>query len=169
MSVLIALTLTLASFAFGITYLGTTSLAGLLSLWCLFITWGGYFANGADANSVKVTLGGSILGVVLGCICVACILSIPLGSLNIPLWVAIFVAIFTYMSKIPLFAALPSTVNGFGCVFAYVLQTEGMLSMGVLTGFNFTNPAILLTVSVIAGVAIGVASNKVTGLIAASE
>ena len=165
MPTLIALTTSLSGLAFVIAYLGTTVLAGYVALWALFIAWGCYYANGANAESVKQTLGALIFGIVLACICCMLILSVPIGSVTVPVWVAIFVAAFVYLSKIPLFSALPTTVYGFALVFAYVLQTDGMLDMAVLTAPSFTNPLILLTVSCVIGVVWGVLSNKLTGVL----
>ena len=169
MPTLTALTLSIGGFAFVIVYLGTTVMAGIVALWALFIAWGGYFANGANMESVKLTLGAMIFGIVLGCICCMLILSVPIGSLTVPVWVAIFVAIFVYLSKIQLFSALPTTVNGFALVFAYVLQTEGMFDMAVLTAPSMENPLLLLTVSSVIGVLWGVLSNKLTGVLSGDK
>ncbi len=169
MPTLTALTLSIGGFAFVIVYLGTTVMAGIVALWALFIAWGGYFANGANMESVKLTLGAMIFGIVLGCICCMLILSVPIGSLTVPVWVAIFVAAFVYLSKIQLFSALPTTVNGFALVFAYVLQTEGMFDMAVLTAPSMENPLLLLTVSSVIGVLWGVLSNKLTGVLSGDK
>ena len=169
MSTLIALTLSIGGLAFVIVYLGTTVMTGIVALWALFIAWGGYFANGANMESVKLTLGALIFGIVLACICCMLILTVPIGSLTVPVWVAIFVAIFVYLSKIQLFSALPTTVNGFALVFAYVLQTEGMFDMAVLTAPSMENPLLLLTVSSVIGVVWGVLSNKLTGVLSGDK
>ena len=169
MPTLTSLTLSIGGLAFVIVYLGTTVIAGLVALWALFIAWGGYYANGANMESVKLTLGALIFGIVLACICCMLILSVPVGSVTVPFWVAVFVAVFVYSSKIELFSALPTTVNGFALVFAYVLQTEGMMDMAVLTAPSFTNPLVLLTASSVIGVVWGVLSNKLTGVLSSDK
>ena len=92
MPTLTALTLSIGGLAFVIVYLGTTVMAGIVALWALFIAWGCYFANGANTESVKQTLGALIFGIVLACICCMLILSVPVGSVTVPFWVAVFVA-----------------------------------------------------------------------------
>lgn len=165
MAPLLALTTVLSVSAFFVVWLCTTLLANIVLVWAVFICWGTYFANGANMESVKLSLGALVLGIVLAHIAVIAIVNIPVGTVTAAVWVAVFVGIFTYASRVKLLSALPTTVNAFALIFAYVLQTPGKLSMDVLTALDFTNPMLKMIASAIFGVAVGVATNYLTGIL----
>jgi len=169
MPAILALTTVLGVTAFFVVWLSTTLLANIVLVWAVFICWGTYFANGANIESIKLSLGALILGIVLGQIAVICIITIPVGTVTAAVWVAVFVAIFTYASKVKLLSALPTTVNAFAMMFAYVLQTPDQLTMEVMTAADFTNPMLKLIASVIFGVAVGYGTNYLTGILSSDE
>ncbi len=169
MPAIIALTAVLGVSAFFVVWLSTTLLANIVLVWAVFICWGTFFANGANMESVKLSLGALTLGIVLGLISVICIVNIPVGAVTAAVWVGVFVAIFTYASKVKLFSVLPTTVYGFAMMFAYVLQTPDQLTMEVLAAPDFTNPALKLIASAIFGVAVGFGTNYLTGILSSDE
>ena len=169
MPAILALTTVLGVAAFFVVWLSTTLLANIVLVWAVFICWGTYFANGANIESIKLSLGALILGIVLGQIAVICIVNIPVGTVTAAVWVAVFVAIFTYASQVKLLSALPTTVNAFAMMFAYVLQTPDVLTMEVMTAADFTNPMLKLIASVIFGVAVGYGTNYLTGILSSDE
>ncbi len=169
MPAILALTTVLGVAAFFVVWLSTTLLANIVLVWAVFICWGTYFANGANVESIKLSLGALILGIVLGQIAVICIITIPVGTVTAAVWVAVFVAIFTYASQVKLLSVLPTTVNAFAMMFAYVLQTPDVLTMEVMTAADFTNPMLKLIASVIFGVAVGYGTNYLTGILSSDE
>ena len=169
MPAIIALTAVLSVSAFFVVWLSTTLLANIVLVWAVFLCWGTYFANGANMESIKLSLGALILGIVLGTIAVICIVNIPVGTVTAAVWVAVFVAIFTYASKVKLFSVLPTTVYAFAMVFAYVLQTPDQLTMEVLSAQDFSNPMLKLIASAIFGVAVGHGTNYLTGILSSDE
>jgi ABC-type antimicrobial peptide transport system permease subunit len=63
-------------------------------------------------------------------------------------------------ANIPALSAIPATVLGYSATFAYVLQTPGILSTNVLLSASWENPVIIVSVSLVLGVAFGIVSAK---------
>ena len=56
--------------------------------------------------------------------------------------------------------AIPASVYGYAATAAYLLQTEGALDMNTLTGANFSNALVIISVSLIVGALFGWLSGK---------
>lgn len=138
------------------TWLAFGPLSGYILIWAIFISWAGFAALGGDNDALKSTIICGVFGVVIGWIAAYIVLSIPLGeTLGMPLWSAIVVAVTAFIvvfaSNIQIFGAVPASVLSYAATFAYLLQTNGKLSLDTLTTINFDNPILLITLSVICG------------------
>ncbi len=72
------------------TWLAFGPLAGLVTIWAIFIGWAQYFHNGADTAALKNTIVCSIFGAVLAGVAFILMGLIPLGDLlTAPVWVAV--------------------------------------------------------------------------------
>jgi hypothetical protein len=138
------------------TWLAFGPLSGYILIWAIFISWAGFAALGGDNEALKSTMICGVFGVVIGWIAAYIVLSIPLGeTLGMPLWSAIVVAVTAFIvvfaSNFQIFGAVPASVLSYAATFAYLLQTNGKLSLDTLTTINFDNPILLITLSVICG------------------
>lgn len=138
------------------TWIALDPLSGYILIWAVFIAWAGFAALGGDNQALQSTVICGVFGVVIGWIGAFILLTFPLGdSLGGPLWSAIVVGITAFMvvfaSNFQLFSAVPVSVLSYAATFAYLLQTEGKMSLVTLTGINFDNPILLISLSVILG------------------
>lgn len=145
-------------------------LAGIVSIWVAFISWGCFFAIGGDGKALQNTIVCNILGAVIAWIGLLIFLGIPLAeTLTVPIWagivVAVTVLIMCLLAHIEVFSAIPASVFGYASVAAYSLQTEGAMSMGALTGGS-NNALIVVVVSAVAGAILGMISGKIGGALA---
>ncbi len=142
-------------------------LAGVVSIWVVFISWGCFFAIGGDGKALQNTIVCNILGAVIAWIGLLIFLGIPLAdSITVPIWagivVAVTVLIMCLLAHIELFSSIPAGVFGYASVAAYALQTDAALTMGALTG-GTNNALIIVVVSAVAGATLGMVSGKVGG------
>lgn len=138
------------------TWIALDPLSGYILIWAVFIAWAGFAALGGDNQALKSTIVCGVFGIVIGWIGAYILLTIPLGeSLGGPLWSAIVVGVtaFTvvFASNFQIFSAVPASVLSYAATFAYLLQTDGKMSIPTLTSINFDNPLLLISLSVILG------------------
>jgi len=171
MNPITATSLSIAIFGAIATWMALSPLSGLVLIWAIFIAWAAFAALGGDNTAFKNTVVCGIFGVFIGWIGAYGFLAIPYGEvLGTPLWAALVVAVtafaVVFASHISLFAAVPASVLAYAATFAYLLQTEGKMSLQTLTSPSFENPLFLISLSVILGAIFGklstVAAAKVT-------
>jgi Protein of unknown function (DUF1097) len=66
-------------------------------------------------------------------------------------------------ANIPQLATIPCSVVGYSMTFAYLLQTPNMLTKEVLTGISLSNPLFVISISIVVGTYLGVASVILSG------
>lgn len=138
------------------TWIALDPLSGYILIWAVFIAWAGFAAIGGDNQALISTIVCGVFGVVIGWIGAYILLTFPLGdSLGGPLWSAIVVGVTAFVvvfaSHIQLFSAVPASVLSYAATFAYLLQTDGKMSIITLTSVNFDNPILIISLSVILG------------------
>ncbi|MGH1537139.1 MAG: DUF1097 domain-containing protein [Gammaproteobacteria bacterium] len=149
-------------------------LSGIVLIWVAFIAWACFFAIGGDSKALQNTIVCSIMGAVVAWIALLIILAIPLASvLSLPIWagivIAVTVTIMCLLAQIECFSAIPATVLGYASVAGYSLQTTDALSMGALTSANFSNPLIVVGLSLVVGAILGMISGKVGAALTSGE
>lgn len=166
MNNLTALSLSIGALSGVATFLAVGPTAGLFLIWAATIAWAAYFALGANEEASKNTVVCGAFGVFMAWIAAVLIINIPAGSICFPLLaslaVAISVVVLCLAASISHLASIPASVLGYSSVFAYLLQTPDRLTPGVLLGFSWHNPLLIVTASIIIGVGFGVASAKLS-------
>lgn len=157
-----------------LTYLALGPLSGIFSIWAVFVFIATGVAIGGTNEAFKNLVICGFLGVVLAWLASLIILSVPLAaSLTLPVWAAIVVGILAsfigWMANLPIFGAVPATVVGFACTFAYLLQTKGMLATKVLLSLNVINPLVLMAISLVVAAGSGIAIVFMTGKLTAKQ
>ena len=141
-------------------------LSGKVLIWAVFIGWAVYFVLGGDGKALQKTVICNVLGAILAWITLLIILAIPLaGALSLPIWagivIGVLVTIMCLLAHIEIFDSIPASVIGYACVAAYALQTPDAFTMNALTSGSFSNPLIVIGVSLVIGAILGMVSGKV--------
>ena len=149
-------------------------LSGMVLIWVAFISWACFFAIGGDGKALQNTIVCSLLGAVIAWIALLLILGIPLASvLSLPIWagivIAITVTILCLLANIECFSAIPAGVLGYASVAGYALQTPDALTMGSLTSPSFSNPLVIVAVSLVIGAILGMVSGKIGAALTSGE
>lgn len=157
--------LTALSFSIGIlagaaTFFAVGPLSGYFFIWAATIPWAAYFALGANEAAFKGTIICSIFGVVMAWITAYLLLNVPADALlGFPLMAALTVTVAVIVlclaAIIPQLSAIPASVFGYSMTFAYLLQTPDKMTKDVLLGISFSNPLIVISVSIVIGVYLG--------------
>ena len=138
-------------------------LAGFTLIWAIFIAWGAFAALGGDNAAMKKTIVCGLFCVIVGWATAFGFLNIPLAEiLGVSVWAGVMVGISAFVvvasSHFKVFEAVPASVLAYAATFAYLLQTDVMMSNATLTTFDFSNPILLISSSVILGALFGKAS-----------
>jgi hypothetical protein len=153
------------------TWLALSPLAGMVTIWAIFIAWGSYFHNGADMAALKNTIVCGIFGSVLAGVAFALITKVGLGegtslALNAAVWVGVTVFLLVMGASIPMFSVIPSAVYGFAATAAYAIHAGADLSAaGNTLNMDFSNPVIVISLSLIVGAVFGMISGKLAAMI----
>lgn len=156
------------------TWLALSPLAGMVTIWAIFIAWGSYFHNGADAAALKNTIVCGIFGSVLAGVAFALITKVGLGegtplAINAAVWVGLAVFVLVMGATIPAFSVIPSAVYGFAATAAYAIHAgEDLSSAGNTLAMDFSNPVLVISLSIIVGAVFGMVSGKVSAMISGS-
>jgi hypothetical protein len=163
MTQLVALSVSIGVLGAVATWLYLT--VGGILIWAGFIAWACFFHAGGDQAALQKTVINNIFGVICGWGAAVLILGVPLaGTLTLPVWAGIAVGIAAFIlvmgAHIPLLSAIPAGVYGFGCTFAYLLQTPGKLALPKLMAPSMENALIVVPISMALGAVFGFASAK---------
>lgn len=174
MNPLTATSLSIAIFGAIATWIALSPLSGFVLIWAIFIAWAAFAALGADNTAMKDTVVCGLFGVLIGWIGAFAFLALPLGEvLGTPLWAAIVVAVtafaVVFASNIALLGAVPASVLAYAATFAYLLQTEGKMSLVTLTSSSFENPLLIISLSVVLGAVFGKLSTLAAAAVSAEE
>lgn len=141
--------------------LATWACAGPLAatntqIWIIFVAWAAYFHSGGTATALSSNIPGHILGAIVGWLALVTIWHYPdliSGPVIAAIAVAIGAAIIVQMSKVSLFANIPTAVLAFACIAGYTLLAGKMGSL--YSTDPFANPLSITIISMIAGAIIG--------------
>lgn len=165
MSGLIALALSIGGLGAVATWLALGPLAGIVTIWAIFVAWGSYFHNGADQASLKNTIVCGIFGSVMAGIAFILIGQVPLGDVfTAPVWVGVTVFVLVFASQVPALSVIPTSVYGYAVTAAYLLHIGGdPLAVGL------SNPIVVISLSLIAGAIFGMLSGKLSEILTSNE
>lgn len=150
------------------TWLALSPLAGFVTIWAIFIAWGSFFHNGADTAALKNTIVCGIFGSVMAGVAFALITHVPIGPLpvNAAIWVGVAVFLLVMGASIPAFSVIPSAVYGFAATAAYAIHAEpGLAATTKTLAMDFSNPVLVISLSLIVGAVFGMLSGKLSALI----
>jgi len=165
MSGLVALALSIGGLGAVATWLALGPLAGMVTIWAIFIAWGSYFHNGADTAALKNTIVCGIFGSVMAGIAFILIGQFSLGDvLTAPVWVGVTVFVLVFASQVPALAVIPTSVYGYAATAAYVLHVGGDPLAA-----DLSNPIIVVSLSMIVGAVFGMLSGKLSAALSGGE
>jgi len=156
------------------TWLALSPLAGFVVIWGIFLGWGQYFHNGADSAALKNTIVCGVFGSVLAGVAFALITQVGLGegtslAVNAAVWVGVTVFVLVMGASIPAFSVIPSAVYGYAATAAYAIHAGADLSAaGNTLAADFSNPVIVVSLSIVVGAVFGLLSAKVNAMISGS-
>jgi hypothetical protein len=171
MSGLVALAFSIGGLGGLATWLALDPLAGMVTIWAIFIAWGAFFHNGADGAALINTIVCGIFGSVMAGVAFALITQVGLGegtalSINAAVWVGLTVFVLVYASKVPVLAAIPTSVYGYAATAAYAIHAGADLSAaGNTLAMDFSNPVIVISLSLIVGALFGLVSGKLSAVL----
>ncbi len=100
------------------------------------------------------------------------LLSTPLGGIGAAgaaIAVGLTVLGMCLAAHLPALDSIPASVYGYAATASYLLQTDGALDIGALTGANFSNALVIVAVSLIVGAIFGLLSGKLGGILARGD
>jgi hypothetical protein len=168
MSGLIALSVSIAVLGAVATFLALGPLAGIILIWGVFIGWATFFALGGDSAALKKTITCNVFGAVCAWIMALVLLNTPLGgmgAMGAAIAVGVTVLGLCLAAHVEALDSIPASVYGYAATASYLLQTDGALDMTALTGANFNNALIVISVSLVVGAIFGLISGKVGGML----
>ena len=171
MTSLIALCVSIGVLGGIATYLALGPLQGFILIWGVFIGWATFFATGGNTAALQKTIACNVFGAICAWLMAIILLGTPLGNMGaIGAGIAVGLTVLgmCLAAHIKLLDAIPASVYGYAATAAYLLQTQGALDMGALTGANFSNALIIIAVSLIVGAFFGQLSGKVGGMLTKS-
>jgi uncharacterized protein DUF1097 len=165
MSGLVALALSIGGLGAVATWLALGPLAGMVTIWAIFIGWGSFFHNGADTAAVKNTIVCGIFGAVMAGIAFILMGQVSLGDvLTAPVWVGVTVFVLVFASQVPALAVIPTAVYGYAATAAYVLHVGGDPLAA-----DLSNPVIVISLSLVVGAVFGLLSGKLSAILTGGE
>lgn len=165
MSKVIALAISIAVLGGIWAFLALGPLAGFVLVWVGFIAWGCFFHTGGDTVALQKTIAGMIYGAIIAGIALALVVTNPLGlpaSVAAAIYIAITVFFLVIVANFSLLSVVPANVYGYAATAGYALSTE---TAGNYAAVDFTNPVLLVALSVILGAIFGLVSAKVAAAI----
>lgn len=170
MSGLLALSLSIGSLGALATWLALSPLAGIVTIWGIFIGWGAFFHNGADMAALRNTMVCGVFGSLIAGVAFALITKVGLGAdtplaVNAALWVGVTAFVMVLASKIPAFAAIPTSVYGYAATAAYAIHAgEDLSAAGNTLMLDLSNPVIVISASIVLGALFGLLSGKLSAV-----
>ncbi len=161
MSKLLALALSIAVLGGIWAFLALGPLAGMVLVWAGFIAWGCYFHTGGDSAALQKTIVGMVYGAIVAGVALALVVHNPAGlpaAAAAPIYVGVTVFFLVIVASLPLLSVVPANVYGYAATAGYALSTN---TANLTTTGNFTNPVLLVILSVILGTIFAMVSGKV--------
>lgn len=171
---LLALSLSIGVLGAVATWLALSPLAGVITIWGIFVAWGAFFHNGADNKALIDTIVCGIFGSVIAGIAFALITQVGLGeqtplAINAAVWVGVTAFVLVLASSIPAFSAIPTSVYGYAATAAYAIHAgEDLSAAGNTLMPSLANPVVVISLSLIAGALFGLVSAKLAGALTKS-
>jgi len=165
MTSLVALSISIGVLGGVATWLALT--VGYFFIWGAFISWAAFFYNGGNDAAFKTTIICGIWGVICAWVAGLILANVPV-DLPVNLWPAIVVGVTVLVlclgAHVEMLSSIPTAVVGYAATAAYML-TGGAMDMMHLGAPNFSNPLIVISVSIIVGAIFGWLSGKLAGVL----
>jgi hypothetical protein len=151
---------------------------GQFLVWAAVIAWGCFFHVGGSASTMKIGLIGNIWGIICAWVAGIAITHGPVG-VALPIWAGLIVFLTVnvmvfvghqmaihWKLGIPV---VPSCFYGAAATFAYMTQTPGIMTPGVLMSATTSNPVVVLPVSMLIGSILGLLTSWMTEALGTSR
>ncbi|MCH9020302.1 MAG: DUF1097 domain-containing protein [Proteobacteria bacterium] len=162
-----------------LTWLFLLEATGPILFWAALVGWACFIHCGADNKALRDTIACNILGIVIAWIAAFLVVSIPADALGLALSSGIVVGVgllvLVLLSGIPAFSSVPAGLLGYASALAYIWEAgiltgeQGVLSTQKLLAADFTNPFILVVVSMVIGAVVGYAAEKVVASLSEAD
>lgn len=171
MDIITALSISIGALAAVATYLFLGILPPGWQLWAAFIGWASFYGAGGKQAGLQASIAANIWGAVLALIALLVITQSGMADkMGLPLWAAIVVGISVVIlvlgAKVPMLAAIPSSVYGYASVAALALITG---KFDTLTQPTLANPFVAVLLSLIVGNIFGFVSEQIAGQLVESK
>ena len=166
MDKLTALSVSIGVLAGVATFLAVGPANGVFFIWAATIPWAVHFLLGANQEAVCKNITCSIFGVVMAWITAMMLTELTadgLFPLKAGFTVCAAVIVLCLAANLPQLSTIPCSVVGYSMTFAYLLQTPDKLNKDVLTGLSLSNPLLVISISIVVGTYLGVASVILSG------
>lgn len=166
MDKLTALSVSIGVLAGVATFLAVGPANGVFFIWAATIPWAVHFLLGANQEAVCKNITCSIFGVVMAWITAMMLTELTadgLFPLKAGFTVCAAVIVLCLAANLPQLSTIPCSVVGYSMTFAYLLQTPDKLNKEVLTGLSLSNPLLVISISIVVGTYLGVASVILSG------
>jgi hypothetical protein len=158
------------AFLGGLAVWAFLSMGGVL-VWAAIIAWGCFFHAGGDANALRITIPGNLLGIFTAWTA-GIILTLNPASVPAPAWAGLVVGLLTFIMVFIghqlavryglTIRVVPASFYGAASTFAYLVQTPDRLTTKALFSLSFDNALIALPISMIIGAFLGFATAWMT-------
>ena len=180
MKAIVISSITIAVLGAILTWLFLLEATGPILFWAALVGWACFVHCGADNKALRDTIACNILGIVIAWIAAFLVVSIPAAdALGLALWSGIVVGVgllvLGLLSGIPAFSSVPAGLLGYASALAYIWEAgilkgeQGVLSTQQLLAAEYTNPLILVVVSMVIGAVVGYAAEKVVASLSGAE
>ncbi|MEJ6707330.1 MAG: DUF1097 domain-containing protein [Amylibacter sp.] len=164
MKLITALAVSISILAIGATYLSLGTSLGI-QVWALFIGWGSFYHTGGGNDGITKSAINHIWGVVVAAIALLVVGTVGGSVLVTSVIVGASVFVLVIAAHAAILSTIPAAVYGYASTAAFLLLT-GVAIADV--GANL-KAASIIALSLIIGNAFGFVSEKVAGMLAASE
>jgi hypothetical protein len=151
--------------------------AGSSLVWAAVIAWGCFFHTGGTTRALAITIPGNLLGILTAWTAGGLLINNP-AAIPGPVWaglvIFVLVLIMVFIGhQIAVHLQLttlviPASFYGAAATFAYMIQTPGRLTTPTLYSASFVNPLIVMSIAMVIGAFLGLATATMTVALAGS-
>ncbi len=129
-------------------------------IWAVFVAWGSFYHCGGKEAGLKSSVVANIWGIVCAVAALIALITIGVSAVVAGICVGISIVVLILAAKVPLFAAIPSSVYGYASTAALFLL--GSAAYGP-DAAGIVKVGVAVAISMIIGNVLGYISEKIAG------
>ena len=134
-------------------------------IWAIFVAWGSFYHCGGKEAGLQSSVAANIWGIVIASLALIALITMGVSALTAGICVGISIVVLILAAKVPMFAAIPSSVYGYASTAALFLL--GGAAYGAGAG-GIVKVGAAVAVSMIIGNILGYISEKIVGSVVKS-